>query len=93
MNKNTSKIPRNQRMSSELQKDIYEVISRKLKNPLITQMFSIVKVSVSKDLAHADIYLSVYSTDENKKMETFKLKNVTFTNHNVVTINSKFSTT
>ena len=71
MNKNTGKIPRSQRMNSELQKDIYEVISRKLKNPLITQMFSIVKVSVSKDLAHADIYLSVYSTDENKKLETF----------------------
>lgn len=71
MNKNTSKIPRNQRMNSELQKDIYEVISRKLKNPLITQMFSIVSVSVSKDLAHADVFISVYSTDETKKLETF----------------------
>lgn len=72
MNKNTNKIPRSVRLSSELQKDVYEIISRKLKNPLITQMFSITKVVASKDLAHADIYISVYSTNEEKKKQTFE---------------------
>ncbi len=72
MNKNTSKIPRNQRMSSELQKDIYEVISRKLKNPLVTEMFSIVNVDVSRDLAHANVFLSVYSVDKQKSEQTFE---------------------
>ncbi len=72
MNKSTSKIPRNQRMSSELQKDIYEVISRKLKNPLVTEMFSIVNVDVSRDLAHANVFLSVYSVDKQKSEQTFE---------------------
>ena len=47
-------------------------MSRKLKNPLITQMFSITKVEASKDLAHADVYISVYSRDEEKKKQTFE---------------------
>ena len=72
MNKNTNKIPRSVRLASELQKDVYEIISRKLKNPLITQMFSITKVEASKDLAHADVYISVYSRDEEKKKQTFE---------------------
>ena len=71
MNKKTSKIPRSERMSGELQKDVYEVISRRLKNPLVTAMFSIVKVDVSRDLAHANIFISVYSTDKAKAEQTF----------------------
>ena len=71
MNKNSSRVPRNQRLGSELQKDIYEVISRKLKNPLVTEMFSIVSVTVSKDLSHANVFVSVYSTDKQKAQDTF----------------------
>ena len=58
-------------MSGELKKDVYEVISRRLKNPLITAMFSIVNVDVSRDLAHANIFVSVYSTDKEKAEQTF----------------------
>lgn len=71
MNKNSSRVPRNQRLGSELQKDIYEVISRKIKNPLVTEMFSIVSVTVSKDLSHANVFVSVYSTDKQKAQDTF----------------------
>ena len=71
MNKNTNKIPRSERLASELQKDIYEVIARKLKNPLITEMFSIVSVIVSKDLAHANVFVSIYSTNKEKATTTF----------------------
>ena len=71
MNKNTNKIPRSDRLASELQKDIYEVIARKLKNPLITEMFSIVSVIVSKDLAHANVFVSIYSTNKEKADATF----------------------
>ena len=71
MNKNSNKIPRSERLSSELQKDIYEVIARKLKNPLITEMFSIVSVIVSKDLAHANVFVSIYSTNKEKADATF----------------------
>ena len=71
MNKNSNRVPRNERLSSELQKDIYEVIARKLKNPLITEMFSIVSVIVSKDLAHANVFVSIYSTNKEKADATF----------------------
>ena len=71
MNKNSNRVPRNERLSSELQKDIYEVIARKLKNPLITEMFSIVSVIVSKDLAHANVFVSIYSTNKEKAGATF----------------------
>ena len=60
------------RMGSELQKDLYEVIARRIKNPLITEMFSIVSVTVSKDLSHANVFISVYSTDKEKALATFE---------------------
>lgn len=65
-------VNRNDRLNSEFQKEIYEVISRRLKNPLITEMFSILSVDTSKDLSHAKVYVSIYSKNEEKKNATFK---------------------
>ncbi len=62
---------RQDRLNSELQKEIYEIIARKLKNPLITEMFSVLKVDCSKDLSYAKVYISVYSTDKEKSERTF----------------------
>lgn len=59
------------RINAEIQKELYEIISRRLKNPLITEMFSILRVDCAKDLSYAKVYVSVYSKDENKKMTTF----------------------
>ena len=52
---------RTERLSGEYQRDIYEIITKKLKNPLITEMFSVLRVDVARDLAHAKVYISVYS--------------------------------
>lgn len=72
MNKKRSgNVPRNQRMGAELLRDLSDIICRKLKNPLVTEMVSIVAVDVSRDLSHANVFLSVYSTDEQKKKTTF----------------------
>ncbi len=65
------KISRNSRLNGEFQKEIYEIITRKLKNPLITEMFSVTGVDASKDLSHAKVYISVFSTNEDKKKATF----------------------
>lgn len=65
------KTPRTDKLNSEFQKAIYEVITRKLNNPLITAMVSVLKVDVSKDLKNAKVFISVYATDENKKNSTF----------------------
>lgn len=71
MNGNRSKPNRMERINSEFRKDIYEIISRKIKNPSISAMFSILEVDTSKDLSHAKVYVSVYSADENKRKSTF----------------------
>ena len=71
MKRPTNKLPRNQRLSGEIQREVYEIISRKLKNPLVTEMFSVTNVDVSKDLSHANVFISVYSTDKEKSGRTF----------------------
>ena len=58
------------KINSELKKEIYAVITRKLKNPLISEMFSITDVDASKDLSSAKVYISVFSTSPEKKSAT-----------------------
>ncbi len=64
-------VSRNDRLNGEFQKEIYDIISRKLKNPLITEMFSILRVDASKDLSTAKVYVSIYSKNQEKRMTTF----------------------
>lgn len=72
MQRRKSNVNRSDRINAELQKEIYEIISRRLKNPLITEMFSVLKVDCAKDLSYAKVYISVYSKSEEKKSATFK---------------------
>lgn len=69
--KKRSNVNRQDRLNSELQKEIYEIISRRLKNPLITEMFSVLKVDCAKDLSFAKVYISVFSTDKGKSLRSF----------------------
>ncbi|MBQ9104434.1 MAG: 30S ribosome-binding factor RbfA [Clostridia bacterium] len=62
---------RTDRVNAEFTKDIYDIITRKLKNPLITEMFSIVKMDTSKDLSSAKVYISVYSGSPERRATTF----------------------
>ena len=62
---------RTDQLNGEFQRDIYDIIKNKIHNPLISAMFSITKVDTSKDLAHAKVYVSVYSTDKEKQESTF----------------------
>ncbi|MBR1968688.1 MAG: 30S ribosome-binding factor RbfA [Clostridia bacterium] len=64
-------VNRNDRLNGEFQKEIYEIISRRLKNPLVTEMFSILRVDCSRDLSSAKVYVSVYSKNEEKRKITF----------------------
>ena len=72
MKRRNSGVSRNDRLNGEFQKEIYEIISRKLKNPLVTEMFSVLRVDSSRDLSYAKVYISVYSKDEAKRQQTFK---------------------
>lgn len=71
MKKRSGGISRTDRLNSEFQKEICDVILRRLKNPLVTEMVSVVKVDVSPDLAHAKVFLSVFSVNEERKLKTF----------------------
>ena len=64
-------VPRTERLNAEFQREVSDVISRKLKNPLITEMVSVLSVDVSSDLKHAKAFLSVYSKSPEKRDATF----------------------
>lgn len=62
---------REKRLNSELKKSVYEILTTKIKNPMITEMFSVSAVEVSSDLENADVYISIFSTDKDKAKTTF----------------------
>ena len=49
---------RTDRLNSELKKEIHEIISRRLNDPEITEMVSVMKVDVSRDLSYAKVFVS-----------------------------------
>ena len=62
---------RTDRLNSEFRKLIYDVISSRINSPEITEMFSVTEVDVSPDLKHAKVYVSVYSTSDERAKKTF----------------------
>ena len=64
-------INRTDKLNGEFQKEIYDIIKRRIKNPLITEMFRILRVDTSRDLSHAKVFVSVFSTNKEKKQITF----------------------
>ncbi len=66
------KVKRTDKINSELQKILYQIIKTDINVPSITEMFSITEVDCSPDLKNAKVYVSVYSTNEEKKVATFQ---------------------
>lgn len=65
-------LQRTAKLNSEFQKNIYEVLSKSVKDPRITEMFSVTKVETDKELTLAKVYISVYGKDSEKTEETFE---------------------
>ncbi len=65
------KVKREQRLNSEFQKEIYDILKNKVKNHDITEMFSILEVDVTNDLKYAKVYVSIFSTNLERKQKTF----------------------
>ena len=59
------------RINGEMKKEVAEVI-RLLKDPRITGLVSVVDADVTKDLKYAKIFVSVFETDEEKKVAALK---------------------
>ena len=55
---------RSDRLNSEMRKVIADIIENKIKDPRVSQMVSVMKVEVAKDLKIAKVYLSVYGDKE-----------------------------
>ena len=60
------------KVNAELKRSIYEILSKKVKSPELTEMFSIVKVDADKELTYAKVYVSVFSADKVKADKTFE---------------------
>ena len=71
MRKHGGGVSRTDRLNAELKREISEIIAKKLKNPSVTAMISVTDVYVSPDISYAKVFVSVFSTDENKKNESF----------------------
>lgn len=71
MKKHGGGVSRTDRLNAELKREISEIIAKKLKNPAVTAMVSVTDVDVSPDISYAKVFVSVFSTDENKKDESF----------------------
>ena len=53
------RVKREKRLEKEFQKLIYEILTTRIKNYDITEMFSITDVTVTSDLEQANVYVSV----------------------------------
>ncbi len=63
---------REKRLEKEISKLVYELLTTRIKNPDITEMFSITGAKVTSDLEIAYIYVSVFSTNSERADKTFK---------------------
>ena len=59
------------KLNSEFKRYIAELLTKKVKDPRITEMFTVLDVDCDKELSSAKVYVSIYSTDANKAAQTF----------------------
>ena len=76
---------RGERLAGEFQKEIYRVISGKLRFefPNLSPIISVTEVDVAPDLKSAKVYISVFDTDETRAEESFEIikENAGFIRH------------
>jgi len=59
--------PRTERIGEEIKKLVSNLIMNELKDPRISPLTSIIAVEVTRDLRYANIFVSVYGTEEDRK--------------------------
>lgn len=64
-------VQRTDRLNSLLKEVISEVIKRDVRNPHVTELVTVTRVQISKDLRHAKVYISVIGTEQ-QKIETIE---------------------
>lgn len=59
------------KLNSEFKRYIAEILAKKVKDPRITELYTIIDVNCDKELSTAKVYISIFSTDVRKSAETF----------------------
>lgn len=62
---------RTAKLNSEFKQRIAELLTKKVKDPRITEMFTILDVDCDKELSTAKVYVSIFSTNTEKASQTF----------------------
>ena len=63
---------RTEKLNSEFQKSIYEILTKKVKDARLTEMFTILQVDTDKELQTAKVLVSIFSTDKEKADLTYQ---------------------
>lgn len=58
---------RTDRLNSLLKEVISEVIRKEVRHPDVTELFTVTRVDITKDLHHAKVYVSVIGTAQQKE--------------------------
>ena len=64
-------VDRTLRLNSLLKEVLSEVIRQDVKNPKVSTLITVMRVSITKDLRHAKVYVSIIG-DEKEREETMK---------------------
>jgi ribosome-binding factor A len=59
-------VERTDRLNSLLKEVISEVIRRDVRNPHVTELVTVTRVQITKDLHYAKVYISVIGTEQDK---------------------------
>ena len=62
---------REKRLNSEFRREIYEILTTKVKDARLREMFSVTDVEITPDLKQAKVYISIFSGTEQSKADTF----------------------
>lgn len=67
-------VKRTDRLNSLLKEVISEVIKRDVRNPHVTELVTVTRVQISRDLHYAKVYISVIGSEQ-QKIETIEALN------------------
>ena len=63
-----------ERINSEMQKSISDIVANRVKDPRVGGLISVIKVDTAKDLKTAKVYVSIYGDKESSKNSFEALK-------------------
>lgn len=62
------------RISEEVKKELYNIVRNEMKDPRLSEIITITKVDVTKDLRYAKVFVSVFGNEEQKASSLKALK-------------------